>query len=56
MKWIVHLAGFVLTVVLIAGASIFFLPADRITRLAADQIRAATGRDVSISGDVSMTL
>ncbi len=56
MKWIARLIGFVVILVLVALVSLFFLPADRIARLAADQIRAATGRDVTISGDVSMTL
>ena len=35
---------------------LLFLPADRIARLAAEQIQAQTGREVSITGDVSMTL
>ena len=56
MKWITRIVGFVLVVVLVAGVSLFFLPADRIARLAADQMRTATGRDVRITGDVSMTL
>ena len=56
MKWITRIVGFVLVVVLVAGVSLFFLPADRIARLAADQMRVATGRDVRITGDVSMTL
>lgn len=56
MKWLTRLIGFVVVLVLVAGGSLFFLPADRIARLAADQIRNATGRDVSINGDVSMTL
>ncbi|MEO0667392.1 MAG: AsmA family protein [Pseudomonadota bacterium] len=56
MKWIGRLIAFVLVLVLVAGVSLFFLPADRIAKLAADQLRVATGRDVTISGDVSMTL
>lgn len=56
MKWITRLIGFVVVLVLVGVVSLFFLPADRIARLAADQIRAATGRDVAITGDVSMTL
>ena len=56
MKWITRIVGFVLVVVLVAGVSLFFLPADRVARLAADQMRAATGRDVRITGDVSMTV
>lgn len=55
MKWIIRLIGFVFVLVLVAVVSVFFLPADRIGAIAADQIRKATGRDVSITG-VSMTL
>jgi len=55
MKWILRLIGFVVVLVLVAVVSLFFLPADRIGALAADQLRKATGRDVTISG-VSMTL
>ncbi|WP_299599452.1 AsmA family protein [uncultured Tateyamaria sp.] len=55
MKWILRLIGFVLVLVLVAVVSLFFLPADRIGVIAADQIRKATGRDVTITG-VSMTL
>ncbi|MEO0866251.1 MAG: AsmA family protein, partial [Pseudomonadota bacterium] len=56
MKWIGRLLGFVVVVILVVLVSLFFLPADRIAKLAADQLRTATGRDVTISGDVSMTL
>ncbi|WP_147108040.1 AsmA family protein [Tateyamaria sp. syn59] len=55
MKWIIRLIGFVLVLSLVAIGSIFLLPADRIGAIAADQIRKATGRDVTIIG-VSMTL
>ncbi|MEP1199333.1 AsmA family protein [Tateyamaria sp.] len=56
MKWIARLIGFFVVLVLVAGVSLLFLPADRIARLATDQMRNATGRDVRITGDVSMTL
>lgn len=56
MKWIARIIGFFFVIILVAGVSLFFLPADRIARLAADQMRIATGRDVTVSGDVSMTL
>ncbi|MEM8653442.1 MAG: AsmA family protein [Pseudomonadota bacterium] len=55
MKWILRLIGFGVVLVLVAGVSLFFLPADRIGAIAADQIRKATGRDVTVTG-VSMTL
>ncbi|WP_299151226.1 AsmA family protein [uncultured Tateyamaria sp.] len=56
MRWIVRLIGFVIVLVLVAGVSVLFLPAERIAKLATDQIRNATGRDVTITGDVSITV
>ncbi len=56
MRWIVRLIGLLLVFVVVAGVSILFLPADRIARLAAEQMRTVTGRDVSISGDVSLSI
>ncbi|APX10484.1 AsmA family protein [Tateyamaria omphalii] len=55
MKWIIRMIGFVLVLLIVAVGSVFLLPADRIGAIAADQIRKATGRDVTITG-VSMTL
>jgi AsmA protein len=56
MKWIRRLIGLIVLIVIVAGVSLLFLPADRIARIAADQIRNATGRDVTISGDVSLSI
>jgi AsmA protein len=56
MKWIGRIVGALLLIVVILVGALFFLPADRIARIAAEQIRAQTGRDVKITGDVSMTL
>lgn len=42
-------------VVAIAGL-IFFLPSEQIARLAADQVQAQTGRDLSITGDISINV
>ena len=56
MKWIGRIVGAFLLIVMVAIVSLFFLPADRIARIAAEQIRTQTGRDVKITGDVSMTL
>ncbi|MEO9518319.1 MAG: AsmA family protein [Paracoccaceae bacterium] len=55
MKWILRIIGAVLLLIVIAVGALFFLPADRIAKIATDQMRIMTGRDVSISGDVSMT-
>ncbi|OWU86694.1 hypothetical protein ATO6_00625 [Oceanicola sp. 22II-s10i] len=52
MRWIV--IAVVAVVVIMAGA-VFFLPGDRIARIAADQIRAQTGRAVTFSGETKVT-
>lgn len=56
MKWIFRLFGLVLVLILTAVGALFLIPTERIAAIAADQIRTATGREVKISGDVSMTL
>jgi AsmA protein len=55
MKWIIRLIGVVLLIVVVAVGSLFLLPADRIARIAADQLRNLTGREVTIAGDVGIT-
>ena len=55
MKWIVRLIGVLVLMVVVAAVSILFLPAERIAKIAADQLRTVTGRDVSISGKVGLT-
>lgn len=55
MKWIFRLLGLVVLIVVVGVVSIFFLPADRVARIAAEQLRGVTGRDVAITGNVSLT-
>ncbi|MDW3225163.1 MAG: AsmA family protein [Paracoccaceae bacterium] len=55
MKWILRLVAFIVVILAVAFVSILLLPAERIARIATDQLSAATGRDVSISGDVGLT-
>ena len=55
MKWIVRIIGALLVAVLVAVGAVLLLPADRIASLASEQLSRMTGRDVTISGDVSMT-
>ncbi|MGR3322099.1 MAG: AsmA family protein [Pseudooceanicola sp.] len=52
IKW-VFLA--VLAVVVAIGGAVFFLPGERIARIAADQIEARTGRAVRIAGETTIT-
>lgn len=55
MKWIVRIIGALVLIVVLAVVGLLMLPADRIAGIAADQLRRVTGRDVTISGGVSMT-
>ncbi|SDD07988.1 AsmA family protein [Ruegeria marina] len=55
MKWLVRiLITLVLAAVALAGA-VLLLPGDKLARLAADQIRAQTGRELSFTGEVRLT-
>ncbi len=56
MKWIIRLIGIVLLLIVIAIGGLLLLPADQVGRLAADQLRNATGREVAFSGGVSVSL
>ncbi len=55
MKWIFRFIGIVVLVAVIAVVGVLMLPADKIARIASDQLSRVTGRNVTISGDVSMT-
>lgn len=55
MKWIIRIIGVVLLLAVVMVVGVMMLPADRIGRIATEQLSRLTGRDVSISGDVSMT-
>ena len=55
MKWIIRIIGFVVVLAVVAVIGVMMLPAERIAKIATDQLRIATGRDVSIKGDVAMT-
>jgi AsmA protein len=50
MKWVLRLAWLLVCLVVVLAISVLFLPTERIARIAAEQLQAATGRDVSISG------
>ena len=56
MKWVFRIIGALALIIVVMIVGVFFIPADRIAQVAAEQIRAQTGRDVSITGDVSMTI
>lgn len=55
MRWIIWiLLTLVVALVLLVGA-LMLLPGEKIAQVAADQIRAATGREVSFDGEVSLS-
>lgn len=55
MKFLAKLGGFALVAVLIMAGALFFLPGDRIARIAADQISSITGREVTMTGDTAIS-
>lgn len=56
MRWLIRLIGTLMVFVVLAVGALFLMPVDRIANIAADQIRSATGREVVIGGDVSLSL
>lgn len=56
MRWIIRIAATLLLLVVVAIVALFLLPADRIASIAEDRFEAATGRSMTISGDVSPSL
>ena len=55
MKWILRIIGVLVLMAVVAVVGVLMLPADRIAAIATDQLSKITGRNVSVSGDVSMT-
>jgi AsmA protein len=56
MRWIIRGIGALLLIVVIMLGALFLLPGERIARIASDQLSRMTGREVSITGDVGVTL
>ena len=56
MKWIRRILGGILVLLLVMIGALFLIPAERIAKVATDQLRNVTGRDVSITGNVSMSI
>ena len=56
MRWIIRGIGALLLIIVVMLGSLFLLPGDRIARIASDQLSRMTGRAVSITGDVGVTL
>ena len=56
MRWVFRLIGAVVVIAAIAIGGLFFLPGERIARIAADQLSKATGRTVTLSGEARISL
>jgi AsmA protein len=56
MRWILRAVGVVVSLVILAAAALFLLPAERIAGLAAGQFQQATGRALTIAGPVRPTV
>lgn len=56
MRWIFRLLGLVVVLVVVAIGALFLIPADRIGTLVGDQFERATGRTLTISGDIRPSL
>lgn len=55
MRWIFRLFGVLVLLVAFAVGAVFFLPKDRIAAIASDQLRAQTGRDLTVSDEISLS-
>ena len=55
MRWVFRLIGLVVVMVAIMLGALFFLPGDRIAKIAAEQISKATGREVTMSGETRIS-
>ena len=55
MRWIVRIFGALVVAALVLVGALFMLPGERIAQVAVDQIRAQTGREVTLSGDTEVS-
>ncbi len=55
MKFVLRLLGVLLVAAAVAVGALFFLPGERIARIAAERISAMTGREVTMTGDTSIS-
>ena len=55
MKFVLKILGFVLIAAVLAIGALFFLPGERIASIAAERISTMTGREVTMTGDTSIS-
>lgn len=56
MRWIIRGLGLVLVLAALVVGMLLLLPGERIARIAAEQISALTGREVTMQGDTKVSL
>lgn len=55
MRFLVRLVGFFIILLLIGAVGLLMLPGDRIAKVAVDQLKAQTGREVVLSGETRVS-
>ncbi|MGH1356777.1 MAG: AsmA family protein [Thalassovita sp.] len=55
MRFLLRFIGFVVALLLVAGIGLLMLPGDRIAKVAVDQLKAQTGREVVLSGETKVS-
>ena len=56
MRWIFRLLGVLILVAAFAVGAVFFLPKERVAAIAADQVRAQTGRELTVTGEIGLSV
>lgn len=56
MRWIGRILLTFLTLAVVAVVGLFFIPSEKIASIASDRFREATGRDLTINGDIRPTI
>ncbi|WP_417809399.1 AsmA family protein [Thioclava sp.] len=56
MRWIVRIIGLVVVLVLTALGALMLIPSNKIAKLAEGQFEAATGRKITLTGEVHATI
>ena len=52
MRLVLRILGIIVVLIVVAIGALFFIPSDRIAGVVADQFEGATGRELSIAGDI----
>jgi AsmA protein len=55
MKWLIRILFILVAVVGLVLGALLLMPGDKLGALLAEQVKAETGRDLTFSGDVSIS-